>query len=118
MPCRDDYPIESTVSQETYDAVRADLSRIKKRLDEATRVGCEIEKLLTEGQNASLSKGARQWIAAHRVADAKRKKEEEDRERRDREENERRIKLEKDRLAALKKLSKEERRILGLPDPA
>lgn len=118
MPCHDDYPLGNTVSEETYDAVRADLSRVKKRLDEATRVGCEIEKLLTEKQQASLSKGARQWIAAHRVADAKRKKEEEDRERRDREVAERKAKLESDRKAALNKLTKEERRVLGLPDPA
>lgn len=49
MPCRDDYPVESTVLQETYDALRADFNVIKKRLDKATRVACEIEKLLTEG---------------------------------------------------------------------
>jgi hypothetical protein len=118
MPCRDDYPIESTVSQDTYDTVRAELSRIKKRLDKATRVACELADVLTLPQVSGVSKEAQTWIKEHREADAKRKREEEERERRDRAENERRVKLEKDRLAALKKLSREERRILGLPDPA
>jgi hypothetical protein len=118
MPCRDDYPVESTVSQETYDAVRADLTRIKKRLDKATRVACELADKLTLPQVSDVSKEAQAWIKEHREADAKRKREEEERDRRDRAENERRVKLEKDRLAALKKLSHEERRILGLPDPA
>jgi hypothetical protein len=117
MPCRDDYG-PSTVSQESYDAVQADLSRLKKRLDKATRVACELAELLTLPQVSGVSKEAQAWIKEHREADAKRKREEEERDRRDRAENERRVKLEKDRLAALKKLTHEERRVLGLPDPA
>jgi hypothetical protein len=118
MPCRDDYPIENTVAQETYDTVRAELSRIKKRLDKATRVACELANNLNVEELSGVSKEAQAWVKEHREADAKRKREEEERERRDRAENERRVKREKDRLTALNKLSKEERRILGLPDPA
>jgi hypothetical protein len=118
MPCRDDYPVESTVSQDTYDTVRANLSVVKKRLDKATRVACELADKLTLPQVSTISKEAQAWIKEHREADAKRKREEEEQERRDRAENERRVKLEKDRKTALNKLTKEERRVLGLPDPA
>ena len=74
---------------------------------------------MTEGVRPFLSTEAKAWIKEHRETDAKRKrKEEEERERRDREENERRVKLERDRKKALMKLTPEERRVLGLPDPA
>jgi hypothetical protein len=116
MPCRDGGPL--SVDEDDLKSARSELRAVKKRLDLATRVACEIEKHLAAADWVHLSSEAQAWIKEHREADAKRKKAEEEQERRDREEAARRLKLEKDQTAALNKLTHEERRVLGLPDPA
>jgi hypothetical protein len=118
MPCRDWMDDVPSVSRETYDATRTDLSATQNRLDEATRVACEIEKVLTEEQVESLSKEAQNWITRHRAADERERKREEERKRRDAEEKVRREKMDAIRTGALHKLTREERNALGLPHPA
>jgi hypothetical protein len=117
MPCRDDYG-PSTVSQETYDILEGKERATQRRADLATRVACEIEKLLTKGQFDTLSEEAQKWIKKHREADVLERKREEERLRREQEDKRRKEAREKLRLTALKKLSKEEREALGLPHPA
>jgi hypothetical protein len=119
MPCRDDYgPSEPTIAQSTYDTLEAVERATQKRCDQATRVACEIEKLLSHEQFGTLTKEAQTWIKKHRDADAAEKKREEERQKREQEVKARREKNEQAHLAALKKLTREERNILGLPHPA
>ena len=88
MPCFD-----SRVDDDTREA--------RKRLDKATRVACELSKLLRPG--AILSREAAVWITEHEKMDRARLAEE----RRQRQEK---LLAQK----ALAKLTKAEREILGL----
>jgi hypothetical protein len=118
MPCRDDYGPEPSVSQQDYDTLKTIERATQKRCDQATRVACEVEKLLSHEQFGTLTKEAQTWIKKHRDADAAEKKREEERKKREQLIEARRKEADEKRLAALKKLTREERTILGLPHPA
>lgn len=82
------------VSQSEYDTVLARQEAAQKRADTATAIACELEKILTPEQVKGLSGNAQTWIKL------------------------RRAELQKVKIAALKKLTPEERSALGLPNPA
>lgn len=87
MPCRSDYDEAPYLGRE---------------LERVTRVACELEKQ-NRTKLTSLSKETQDWITEHR---------EKDRQRLEREAREHAAKA--SRAAALKKLSPEEKRLLGL----
>jgi small-conductance mechanosensitive channel len=91
MPCRDDY------------SDQLDLINLRERLDRATRVACELSKLL--GSTDNLSQEAISWIAEHYQMDKDRKA----REKAARD-------LQRKRKAALAKLTEEEKELLELDD--
>jgi hypothetical protein len=77
--------------------------RMRDRLDKATRVACEMEKMLTHAQRKKLSPEAQDWIIKHREADERRLRNEE---------HQRQVKEE--RATALKKLTPRERALLNI----
>lgn len=95
MPCRD---------ERGYGPEYIDNTQTQLRLDAATRVACEVLGRYTARYGVdTLSKGAQNWWSIHQAADKRRKaKEEEARTRQ-------RVKV-----AALAKLTAEERKALGL----
>jgi hypothetical protein len=92
MPCRDDGPSE-------YDC-----DMMKRRLDVATRVACELSHILRGNKQLDqATRETKEWIQRHDAADAKRKLEEE------RERQEKKV-----RRSALAKLTLAEKKALGL----
>lgn len=119
MPCRDDYgPSDYNLAE--AETARAEAKRNANRADLAARVACELEKkyVTSTVEFERLSQESQKWIREHRVKDAKEAKERERMERLEREREERRKKDEALKTSALSKLTHEERRALGLPDPA
>jgi len=114
MPCRDDYG-PSDYSGET-ETLRAEIQRNEKRADLAARVACELEKkyIKSAQELATLSTETQQWVAEHRVKDAKEKADQLRKERLEREQEEKRQKRQALQTSALGKLTKEERKALGL----
>jgi hypothetical protein len=118
MACRDWEGVSDSVDMKEYDRIQDSWAAAIKRLDKVTRVACELAKNLNAEEQTRLSSEAQAWIKEHREADAEREKAEKEQKRRNREEAARRLKREKEQAAALNKLTHEERRVLGLPDPA
>ena len=90
MPCRSDYD---------GDSERA----LRKELERVTRVACELARTVDSDVYLHLNKETREWIVQHERADRERLK-------REREEADRLLMRKK----ALKKLTPEERRLLGI----
>src|SRR5271167_3721450 len=119
MPCRDDYGPDTS----EVDNLNKINKGLRDKLDLATRVACELEKVLLktllepdDGFNV-LSAEAKEWITKHREKDRK-EAERVAREARieaKRKEAEAQTKTRKN--AALAKLTPQERRELGLPEP-
>jgi hypothetical protein len=120
MPCRDDYSSSPDYSSTEINDARAEARRNEKRADLAARVACELEKkyIKSDKELEALSKETQVWIAEHRIKDAKEKAEQLRQERLERQHEERRKKEAALKTSALGKLTHEERRALGLPDPA
>jgi hypothetical protein len=112
MPCIDDEDVPS--NQGEINALTRDLDEQKKRLDFATRVACNLEKLLTEAQFQELDSETQRWIVKHRKEDVKRRQREET----ERIQAEKRLakhrENEQTRKQALAKLTPKERKVLGL----
>ncbi len=94
MPCRSAYDDD------------ADIGERQRELDKATRVACELGKILssiTSFDHSEISVEAQQWLAKHAESDRRRLEAE-------------RLEKKRMRLRAdvLKKLTPAERRLLGL----
>lgn len=96
MPCYDGR--ENTAAADLSERNR----KLQRRLDLATRVACELARHY-KGQIRSLSVEATNWIKDHEAEDARRAAVEAERK-----------KAQQLKEAALKKLTKEERRALGI----
>lgn len=98
MPCRSEWPEDTSY-------------RYKVEMDRATRIACELAKKLEQGANPVtiavpwFSKETSDWWKKHKESDARRL---------EAEAKAMRIRTIKEQ--ALNKLSREERRALGLPD--
>ncbi len=114
MPCRDDYG-PSDYSSETESA-RKEAERNSKRADLAARVACELEKkyIKSAQELETLSEESQKWIAEHRVKDAREKAEKLRAERLAKEARDKEAQKAAFKASALNKLTKEERRALGL----
>jgi hypothetical protein len=114
MPCRDDYGPPDNGEVDRLETLNTGL---RKRLDLATRIACELEKALPKHLFESLSQDALKWITEHREKDRKEAEKiaREERIETKRKEAEALVKVRKN--AALNKLTEQERRTLGLPDP-
>jgi hypothetical protein len=118
MPCRDWEGFDGKYSDIEYNSLKADRDAAQKRCDLATRVACEIEKYLRDDDINSLSRETRNWIKKHREDDEKARKAKETQDRIEAAREVERKRVEALQLTALEKLTHEERRALGLPDPA
>ena len=116
MPCRNDGAAEEDACNLRREKVELE-TRLNKRLDFVTNLLCGICKVL-EKQNRDTSifivPGLTEWWADHKKKDEERKRREDLKKRLNAEKIRKQEGMERRKASILKKLSKEERQILGL----